>query len=78
MLFCLLMVEPRICNAAENHPPLAPGKPAGVKEAQREIDSVVFYGVLTVLVVGGIYVASRPYLTPGEAAAAAAPTSTNP
>ena len=79
-LFCLLMVESGIGNAAENQPPLAPGKPAGVKKAQRNIENVVFYGVLTVLVVGGIYVASRPYLTPGEAnaAATAAPTSTSP
>lgn len=73
-----MMFDPRICDAAENRPPLAPGKPAGVKEAQHDTNSVVFYGVLTVLVVGGIYVASRPYLTPGEATPAAASTSTNP
>ena len=62
-------------SAPAESPPLAPGKPAGVHQAQASSpDTAIFIG-LGLLVIGvGVYMAKGTYKIPGSSSA----TNTNP
>jgi hypothetical protein len=76
LLFCnLLAVQPVFAQTEANQPPLPPGKPAGVHGAQFAQNGAIFAGALVIVLVAGIYAASRSYVVPGQSAVSASGTS---
>ena len=51
--------------------PLAPGKPAGIKQAQLDQKAVVFWGLLGAVAITGLYLAAGPNLYPSSATSTA-------
>jgi hypothetical protein len=76
LLFCnLLAAQSAFAQTEANQPPLPPGKPAGVHGAQFASNGAIFVGALVIVLVAGIYAASKPYVVPGQSAVSASGTS---
>jgi hypothetical protein len=75
LLFCnLLAAQPAFAQTEANQPPLPPGKPAGVHGAQLAPNNAIFVGALVIVLVAGVYAASRSYVVPGQSAVSASGT----
>jgi hypothetical protein len=58
---------------------LAPGKPAGVHQAQAAVPNTMLFVGLGVVVIGaGIYLAKGTYKIPGQSNQTSSPTGTSP
>jgi hypothetical protein len=76
LLFCnLLAAQSAFAQSEANQPPLPPGKPAGVHGAQFAQNGTIFVGALVIVLVAGIYAASKPYVAPGQSAVSTSGTS---
>jgi len=74
-LFSLLAARSALAQTGDSQGPLSPGKPAGVHGAQMVSNGTVFVAALAVILVAGVYLASKPYQIPGQSTASTASTS---
>ncbi len=75
----LLLTETAWADPAATDGALAPGRPAGVGQAQLSNPNTMTFIGLSVLVIGvGIYLAKSTYKIPGQSNQTSSPTGTSP
>ena len=72
LLLGLVTAQSACAQTTASLTPLAPGKPAGVHDAQLLSTTTIFVGSLIIIAGVSLYLASKPYTIPGQ------PTSSTP